>query len=391
MTAIDTLHQWCGVFAGGKYHCFMRQPNWKRIRTDSGLRRNLLVRGKILVAVRNFFLERGFVEAETPVVVSHAGMEPHLDPFVTEVTELDGERHPAFLITSPEYSLKKLLAGGLDKVFEIARCFRNGEPWSNQSGGGGGRHNPEFTMIEWYRSGTDYTTLMEDTESLVASVAAEVIGGPCRSRVTWQGIEVDFSVPWPRLSVTEAFRRYAGVDLLAGIGNPEHFMAMAVARGIVVSENDSFDDVFFKIFLRDIEPKLGMPDEGEDRARPVILYDYPRSMAALARLKAGDSRLAERFEVYCCGLELANAFSELIDAEEQRRRLEDEQAERRRLGKLAVPIDEQFLEAVSLMPESAGIAFGLDRLVMLLTDSRDIRDVLFFPADDLFGSVGRKK
>ncbi|MCK4858831.1 MAG: EF-P lysine aminoacylase GenX, partial [candidate division Zixibacteria bacterium] len=343
-----------------------------------------LMRGRILVEIRRFFFERDFIEAETPIVVACPGMEPNLDPFRTEVKEMDGVGHPAFLITSPECSLKKLLAGGLEKVFEITKCFRNREPWSGQAGDEGGRHNPEFTMIEWYRAGTDYTVLMEDTESLVSTVVTNVLGRPHCSRTTWQGIPIDFSAPWPRLSVAEAFQQYARIDLLTGIDNPDQFRSVAAKKGIEVSENDLINDVFFRIFLQDIEPKLGMPSTEGEVARPVILYDYPKSMAALARLKPEDERLAERFEVYCCGLELGNAFSELTDAKEQRHRLEEEQAERQRLGKAILPIDEQFLEAVGTMPESAGIAFGLDRLVMLLTDSRDIRDVLFFPAEDLF-------
>ena len=367
-------------------------PNWKRLRTDLEFRRRMQVRSDIIFGVRRFFRDRGFLEAETPIVVAHPGMEPHLDPFETAVTEAGGAVHPAFLITSPEYSLKKLLAGGVERVFDITKTFRNSEPWGSQAGGDGGRHNPEFTMIEWYRAGADYTALMKDTEEMVAAAAADLFGG--RLQVTWQGRQIDFKPPWPRLSVAEAFERYAGIDLLRGLDDPEWFAATARSKGIDVNPSDSFDDIFFKIFIRDIELNIGLsevPAVGGETAslpshRPVILYDYPASMAALARLKPTDHRLAERFEVYCCGLELANAFSELNDATEQRRRLVQEQAQRQALGKPAFALDEQFLEAVGMMPDAAGIAFGLDRLVMLLTDSRDIRDVLFFPAEDLFSA-----
>ena len=359
----------------------MSEPNWKRAKTDPALRQRLFLRSKVLAETRRFFASQGFLEVDTPLLVRHPGMEPNLDPFETVVREADGRTHPAYLITSPEYSLKKLLAGGFGPLFQVSSCFRNREPWSSQAGGEGGRHNPEFTMVEWYRPETDYLSLMTDTEQLVSSVAFSVLG---QMRLFWQGMAVDLTPPWPRLSVAEAFRQYADIDLLTGIDDPDGFRAAARDKGIAVQENDTFDDIFFRVFLQYIEPKLGIPNGEGGVAQPVILYDYPRSMASLSKIKAADGRLAERLEVYCCGLELANGFSELTDAAEQRRRLTEEQAERRRFGKPVPEIDEQFIEAVGLMPKAAGIAFGLDRLVMLLTDSRQIRDVMFFPAEDLF-------
>ncbi|MBN1585772.1 EF-P lysine aminoacylase GenX [Candidatus Uhrbacteria bacterium] len=356
-------------------------PNWKRAKTDPDLRRRLALRGRVMAEIRRFFLDRGFLEADTPLLVRYPGTEPNLDPFRTSVRDASGREFSAGLITSPEYSLKKLLAGGFGPLFQLSSCFRNGEPWSGQAGGEGGRHNPEFTMLEWYRPEADYTVLMSDMESLASAVATAVLG---RDRAVWQGTEIDLSPPWPRMSVAQAFERHAGIDLLAGIDDPDGFRKAAEDRGIGVREGDSFDDVFFRIFLRDIEPVLGTADGSGAAVKPVILYDYPRSMAALARLKPADGRLAERFEAYCGGLELANAFSELTDAEEQRRRLEAEREERRRSGRPDLGIDGDFLEAVGMMPEAAGIAFGVDRLIMLLTDSRHIRDVLFFPVEDLF-------
>jgi lysyl-tRNA synthetase class 2 len=347
----------------------MRTPNWKKIKTDAAYRARMERRSEIVSHVRAFFRDRGFFEAETPVVVRHPGMEPNLDPFETTVAAADGREHPAFLITSPEYALKKLLAGGIGKVFEIARCFRNGEPWD-------GGHDPQFTMIEWYRAGQDYEALMRDTEELVASAAERFLGG---TSITYRGTAIDLAAPWPRMTVAEAFERHAGIDLGAGIDDPERFRADVAAKGCAVGPADAFDDVFFKIFLRDVEPALA------SGGRPVILRDYPRSMAALARLKDADPRYAERFEAYCGGLELCNAYSELTDAVEQRRRLEAERSQRAAMGKKAFEIDEQFIEAVGMMPACAGIAFGVDRLVMLLTDAPSIRDVLFFPAEDLFG------
>jgi len=351
-------------------------PNWRRLSSDAVYRGRMLQRSLIMRAVREFFAGRGFLEVETPVLVAHPGMEPHLEPFETRLTDERGGARAGFLITSPEYSLKKLLAAGLPKIFEITRSFRNGEPW-------GGTHNPEFTLIEWYRARDDYRSLMRDTEDLVADAAMKLAG---RTTIEYQGQRVELAPSWTRLSVAEAFDKFCGVDLGRGIDDPEWFRTAVAERGCLIDMTDTFDDVFFKLFLRDIEPKLGQPGDPGETAKPVILYDYPRTMAALARLKPEDGRYAERFEAYCLGIELGNAFSELNDAAEQRRRLVEEQELRRRLGKPAPAIDEQFLEAVGQMPPSAGIAFGLDRLVMLLTDAKDIRDVLFFPASDLFGN-----
>jgi len=337
-------------------------------------------RSAILAAIRRFFAYRDFLEVETPILVRYPGMEPNLDPFATRLRLEDGAEFPGFLITSPEYSMKKLLAGGLPRIFEITKCFRNGEPWSLADSGERGTHNPEFTMIEWYRANADYRAIMADTEEMVAAAAKEVAG---TTGLVYQGQPIDFEPPWPRLTVAEAFKRYVGIDLDRGIDDHGWFRRAVADKGCPVADQEPFDDVFFKIFLRDIEPRLGAAEPGKP-ARPVILYEYPRSMAALARLKEADRRFAERFEVYCLGLELGNAFSELNDAVEQRRRLEEESAERRRLNKFPYELDEQFIEAVATMPDSAGIAFGVDRLVMLLTDAPSIRDVLFFPASDLF-------
>jgi elongation factor P--(R)-beta-lysine ligase len=355
-------------------------PQWKKIKSDPLIRQRMVKRSAVLASIRRFFDVHEFLEVETPILVRHPGMEPNLDPLGATLKRDDGVEFPGFLITSPEYSMKKLLAGGLPRIFEITKCFRNGEPWSLAGAGEQGTHNPEFTMIEWYRADADYRAIMTDTEAMVSSVAREVVGS---ASLAYQGQPIELAAPWPRLTVAEAFDRYAGIDLGRGIDDPDRFRRAAADKGCQVSAGESFDDVYFKIFLRDIEPHLGAAEAGKP-ARPVILYEYPRSMAALARLKNDDRRYAERFEVYCRGLELGNAFSELNDAAEQRRRLEEESAERRRLHKYPYELDEQFIEAVAAMPDSAGIAFGIDRLVMLLTDAPSIRDVLFFPVSDLF-------
>ncbi|MEY4723526.1 MAG: hypothetical protein RLZZ324_1039 [Candidatus Parcubacteria bacterium] len=355
----------------------MEAQNWKRLNTDPAFRARMETRSRVISAVRAFFVREGFLEVETPFVVPVPGMEPHLDPFATEVRRHDGARFAAHLITSPEYSMKKLLAGGLPRIFELARAYRNSEPWD-------GTHNAEFTMLEWYRANTDYAAMMQDTERMVANVAREVCGSEV---IEWQGKTIDLSAPWPRLSVAEAFRKFADIDLGAGIDDPARFRADVESKGVVLTSHDTWDDAFFKLFLRDIEPRLGLPDGApSEPVRPVILYDYPKSMAALARIKESDPRYAERFEAYVSGIELANAFSELNDAAEQRARLEAEREERRKLGASDYGLDEQFLEAVGMMPPSAGIAFGVDRLVLLLADAATLRDVLYFPSSDLFSN-----
>lgn len=341
--------------------------NWQRLTTDPVYKANMLTRSKIVEHVRQFFLTRDFFQAETPLMVATPGMEPYLDPFVTTLRSDDGKEFSAHLITSPEYALKKLLAGGVEKVFEISKTFRNHEPWD-------GSHNPEFTMIEWYRAHENYTVLMRDTEELVCDVVERV---KHTKTLVYDRKNIDLSTPWERITVAEAFARYTQIDLARGIDDPEWFRATVDQKGCGITPSDTFDDIFFKIFLRDIEPKLGLE-------KPVFLYEYPRSMAALAKLKSSDDRFAERVEVYCGGLELANGYTELTDATEQRRRLNAERDFRRKLGKPAFDIDEQFIKAVGLMPECTGIAFGIDRLVMFILGVTSIHDAMLFPASDLF-------
>lgn len=339
------------------------ETNWKRLKTDPEYWERMLTRSAVTAALRAFFVSEGFLEVETPILVRVPGMEPNLQPMTVGK---DG-KVSGYLITSPEYAMKKLLAGGLERIFEITKAFRGGEP-------SGGTHNPEFTMIEWYRVRASYTDIMEDTERLVETVARKTTGS---SSVMYQGTTIDLSASWQRMSVREAFDRFCDIDLAKAIDDVNWFRGALKEKGVETADDESFDDMFFRIFLRDIEPHLGLE-------KPVILYDYPASMAALSRIKEDDARFAERFEVYCAGMELCNAFSELNDADEQRARLEKEQKQRRTEGKPVFDIDGQFIEAVGEMPSSAGIAFGVDRLVMLLTDASSIDDVLFFPAKDIF-------
>jgi lysyl-tRNA synthetase class 2 len=343
----------------------MTAPWW---RADRLARRqpNLLVRGRILAAIRGFFAADGFLEVETPALQVSPGLEPHLHAFAVELAGPEGRRQPRYLHTSPEFAMKKLLAGGLERIFQLARVYRNEERSAT--------HHPEFTMLEWYRAGSDYRALMADCQGLLAASLA----ASGRDRFTWQGSESDPARAWEHLTVDQAFARYVGIDLAATAPDPmkpdtARLVDEAARAGIEAHDGDDWESLFFRIFLERVEPQLGSP-------APTILRDYPISMAALARPSPADPRVAERFELYVCGLELANAFSELTDAAVQRRRFEADLAKKQALYGERYPIDEDFLAALDAgFPESAGIALGVDRLVMLACGAGHIEDVLWAP------------
>jgi len=307
--------------------------------------KKLEARGRLLAAVRSFFAEREFVEIEAPLLVPSPGLELHLDAFPV------GER---YLVTSPEYQMKRLLAGGMERIYSLGKVFRHGEA--------GPHHNPEFTMLEWYRAGAGWSAIADDVEALVSSLAAQL------------GV-AGLAPPWERLTVAKACARWAGVRVDGD--EPLPSLREQIGRaGHRVPADGSWSDVFFTMFLDAVDPHLG-------RERPVILYDWPRPLCALAREKPGDARVVERFEAYARGLELCNGFGELTDPVEQRRRLLADLDERRARGLPEYPIDEKFLSALADMPPSAGVALGVDRLAMLLLGAADIREVLAFADDEL--------
>jgi lysyl-tRNA synthetase class 2 len=261
--------------------------------------------------------------------------------------------------------MKRLLADGFPRIFQLARVFRNGEL--------SGTHNPEFTMLELYRAGTDYVGIMDDLETVVEACARALLPGG-GTRLARAGRTLALAAPFERITVAEAFRRHAGIDLGACEGDASRLAEAARAAGRDPGPpGQPFDDVFFRVMLDAVEPRLGAE-------RPTYLVDWPASMAALSRVKEDDPRWAERFELYAGGLELANGFTELNDAAEQRARLVEEQELRRRLGRPVYPLDEAFLEAVGRMPDAGGVAVGFDRLLMLLVGAPSIEDVLLFPA-----------
>jgi elongation factor P--(R)-beta-lysine ligase len=324
----------------------------------------LLGRAAITAAVRGWFSAHDFVEAETAILQVSPGNEAHLHAFATELVGGDGARMLLYLHTSPEFAAKKLLAAGEPRLFTFARVFRNRERTA--------LHHPEFTMLEWYRANAPYGVLIEDCAALMAA-AAEAAG---TKRFAYRGREADpFTAP-ERVTVTQAFTRHAGIDLLATLdgteGNVQRLADAAKGQGIRVAADDTWTDIFSRVLLERIEPNLGI-------GRATVLDEYPVCEAALARPTAHDPRVAERFELYVCGVEIANAFGELTDAAEQRRRFEAEMTEKERVHGERYPIDEDFLAALAQMPPASGIALGFDRLAMLATGAQRIEQVLWTP------------
>ncbi|MCW5737603.1 MAG: EF-P lysine aminoacylase GenX [Enhydrobacter sp.] len=314
----------------------------------------LQARARLQTELREWFAGDGFVEVETPILQVAPGAEVHLAGFSTRWKTPDGIERPRWLHSSPEFAMKKLLAGGVPKLFQFARVFRNAE--------GSALHHPEFTMLEWYRAGAGYETIMADCAALLAVAGAR--------ELRWEDKVCDPTAAPERLTVAQAFDRHAGVDIFATIGDAAKLSRLS---GVAMHDGDSWDDVFFRVMFDKIEHRLGV-------GRPTILCEYPIAMAALARAKPDDPRVAERFELYACGVELANAFGELTDPAIQRARLEADMDEKERLYGVRWPVDEDFLAALDHgLPDCAGIALGFDRLAMLASGASHIEEVLWLP------------
>jgi lysyl-tRNA synthetase class 2 len=332
----------------------------------AGRRPRLLARGRIVAGLRAWFAARDFVEVETASLRVSPGNETHLHAFATSLVTSGGGSVPLYLRTSPEFACKKLLAAGEARIVEFARSFRNREQ--------GALHHPEFTLVEWYRAGEPYDVLIDDCIAVVREAAR--LAQP-REFCFRDRVADPFAEP-ERLTVAEAFARFAKIDILATLSGDtadrEGLARAAQGAGIRTAEDDSWADIFSRILVERIEPNLGI-------GRATILDEYPAVLSALAK-RTRDSRVAERFELYLCGVELANGFGELTDAAEQRSRLEREMAEKERRYGERYPIDEDFLAALAHMPEASGVALGLDRLVMLATGASRIDQVLWTPVDD---------
>ncbi len=322
----------------------------------------LATRQKVLRAMRGFFESQDFAEVETPALQISPGNEVHLHAFKTCFEDhLTGARQGYYLHTSPEFAMKKLLVAGVPRLFQLARAFRNGERSA--------RHHPEFAMLEWYRAGGSLADMRQDCVNLVQA-AARAAGKPV---FTAQGMVCDPFTEWEILTVPDSFQLYAGISLMDTLGDAPALAAQVRRAGFRARDDESWDDLFFRVMGEAIEPRLGAD-------RPTFLSDYPVSMAALARPKREDPRLAERFELYICGIEIANAFDELTDPAEQERRFAADMEEKQRIYGTTYPIDSDFIAALRHgMPDSAGIALGFDRLVMLCAGTEKIEDVLWAP------------
>jgi lysyl-tRNA synthetase class 2 len=335
-------------------------PWWTPAR-HADVRPFLEARGAVTKAVRAWFDEQGFTEVETGILQVSPGNETHLHAPRTELVRADGGRSTRYLRTSPEFACKKLLAAGEQRIFEFARVFRDRER--------GDLHLPEFTMLEWYRANTGYDAVMADSIVVIAHAAqATGIG-----RFSFRNQIADPFAEPELLTVAAAFKRFAGIDLLdtvaSGKGDRDALAAMAGAR-VRITDDDSWSDIFSKILVEHVEPKLG-------QGRLTVLFEYPAPEAALARAKASDPRVAERFEIYACGVELANGFGELTDAREQRTRFMQAMDEKQRRYGERYPLDEDFLDAVASMPQASGVALGFDRLVMLAAGALRIDQVVW--------------
>ena len=337
-------------------------PWWSAAR-HVDVRPFLLARGAITRAIRAWFDEQGFAEVETGILQLSPGNETHLHAPRTDLAGADGQRATRYLRTSPEFACKKLLAAGETKIFELARVFRDRER--------GDLHLPEFTMLEWYRADATYDAVMADSVVVIAHAAqATGIG-----RFSFRGRTADPFAEPELLTVASAFERFAGIDLLASVSGREgdrDALAAAAERRVRIRDDDTWSDIFSKVLVEHVEPNLG-----QDRL--TVLFEYPAPEAALARAKSSDPRVAERFEVYACGVELANGFGELTDPDEQRRRFTSAMDEKQRRYGERYPLDEDFLAALAEMPQASGVALGFDRLVMLASGALRIDQVVWTP------------
>ncbi|OGH92223.1 MAG: EF-P lysine aminoacylase GenX [Candidatus Magasanikbacteria bacterium RIFOXYD2_FULL_39_9] len=341
---------------------------WSDLKNTPRLKEIYNTRIEIIKLIREFFWSQGFIETDTPVAVRLASQEPYLNPLPITIHDPNGKQVDFYLRTSPEYSLKKLLAAGYEKVFEIGKCFRDFESFV-------GNHNTEFTMVEWYRAPGKYQDIMDDTENLFKFIGKKLN----KDKVQYKEKEINILEDWDRLSMKEVWQKFIGVNLDDYL-QVDKMAELAKSKGYNIQENEPYEDIFYKIFLNEIESNLG-------NDRPVFVYDYPAQMSSLSRLCEHDNRYAERFELYVGGLELANAFGELTDAVEQEKRLVEDMEKRKQLGKETWPVDPDFINALAGLPAGAlaqvgGIALGVDRMVVLFTGAKDLNETIFGSVKD---------
>jgi len=349
--------------------------NWQKLKNNPKLWEKIFVREKIIQSIREFFFIEKFHEVETPLLVPAVIPESYLEIFETYLIDRKNKKHKMFLTASPESSIKKLLAVGIGNCFEITKSFRNNETDSDF-------HNPEFTILEWYRTNATYENLMDDCEKLLLHISNKLINNNNQNKIVYQNKLIDFSSPWERISIKEAFKKYANIDFNDCITrnknpfNSEKISVIAKKKGYVIEKNNTWEQVFNQIFLNEVEPHLGIS------GKPIIIFDYPRPMAALAKIKTDNPIFAERFEFYIGGLELGDGYSELTSLKEQKERFNSEMKLIKNQNKIKIKKDLDFLNALkSGLPKCAGIAVGIDRLVMLFSNSKTIREILPFPLE----------
>lgn len=349
------------------------QRTWQKLKLNPGLWQRYHTREKVLRAIRVFFHNEKFHEVEVPLLSPTLPAESYVEIFETKLLNRQRKPHRAFLTTSPELFLKKLLAAGVGDCMALTKSFRNTEDQSRA-------HNPEFTILEWYRVHKDYRKIMEDVELLLTTVFRSVYRQKAKGRMllSYQGQQFDLTPPWTRISMSAAFSRFAQVRL-ESILDLSSIRSVAQKKGYSIKENNTWEELFHQIYLNEVEPKF-------PKDKPLIIYDYPVQLAALAaKKKSDDPRFAERFEVYIAGIELADCCTELAEWKEQELRFKEEEKRRDIMGKTEYPVDYEFIEALKGgFPPCAGIALGVDRLVMLFADVPRIQDTLLFPAEELW-------
>lgn len=332
-----------------------------------------LIRQKIINLIRQFFNQNGFCEVETPLLVKSPDASPYIEVFETKINS-HPEKPSAYLTPSPEFFMKKLLASGYKNIYQICKAFR--DEWNDRSP----LHNPEFTIIEWYRTNANYQHIMKDCENLANFIYQKLHRKKLHSKniLIYQGKEIDISPPWEKISIKELFLKYARVNLDEFL-SIENARKIASLKGYKIEKNTTWEQIYHQIFLNEIEPNFASLD------KPIFIYDYPTILAALSKKKKSDPRYAERFEFYIAGIEVGNAFSELTDWQEQERRLIDDVKERKKTKMKIFDYDHEFIEMLKAgMPETGGIAVGIDRLVMFFSNARNIDEVIFFPAKAIF-------
>lgn len=352
---------------------------WQLLKKNPLLWNRYLVRENVITAIRVFFLNQKFHEIETPLLIANPPAESYLDIFETHLLDRQRSATKAYLSTSPEVPLKKLMVAGLGNCYSLSKSFRNMETHSVL-------HNPEFTILEWYRVGADYMDIMKDCEELLLFINTYLHRTTAGLKtthsdvLTYQGKDVRLAAPWERLTVAEAFLKWANVDFNEFLDDHKAKI-IAGQKGYRVEEQTTWEELYNQIFLNEIESHLG-------RGKPTILYEFPGVMGALARKKKSDPRFAERFEFYIEGLELGDCYSELTDWKEQEERFKHELEEIKRLGKTTYKYDDDFIDALKVgLPDCSGIAVGIDRLIMLFADAKTIQETMLFPANELFENV----